>query len=206
MAETAPMMNKPQKSSIQVTSLPNPPRWDISGPPYRYTREELLDILKTAGYELSDRQLRSWAAQGLIPRPERRLPPGATDGVARAIYPKYTLAVLLSLLQHARDGATIGELKALAPKYEDLFRSQPEDEPSSISNPPIVHISASRGRIAQPLTWKRGNRALERAITSYAEQYEKRRGVALTEAVLTLRTADGEEVNITFRPPQTQEE
>ena len=182
-------------------ALPPPPRWDVSGPPYQFTREELIDILKTAGYELSERQLRSWATYGLIPRPERRLPPGATDGIARAVYPKYVVPLLQTLLQFARDGASMAELKAQAPKYERMFsRGAGADDmsPELGTNPPIAYMTTAGKQVTPVHTWKRGLRGIERAIETYATRFEEQNGVKLSRATLTLHTQDGHEFTIGF--------
>ncbi len=194
-------------ATFKASSMP--PRWDVSGPPYQFTREELIDVLKSVGYEMSERQLRSWATAGLIPHPERRLPPGATDGVARAIYPKEVFNRLLWLLPLAADGVKIAELKEIVSKDNySLLRADDENDQalSVVHVSGMPHLSSSGRRTVRPLLWKRGMRALDRAINNYAEQYEKRRGVALTHATVIFRAANGEEVVIDFGPPKTQNE
>ncbi len=62
------------------------------------TRAELLTELRRLGYGMTDRQLRDWVTDGILPRPERRLPPGATDGIARAVYPEWMIGVISDLL------------------------------------------------------------------------------------------------------------
>jgi hypothetical protein len=201
-------MSENPKPTATFTALPEPPRWRMSGPPYQFTREELINILKTAGYELSERQLRSWATAGLIPHPERRLPPGATDGIARALYPKYVVPLLQVLLQFARDGATMAELKALAPEYERMFkRGEGGDDMSPIlgTNPPISYVTTTGKQVRRVHTWRRGLRGIERAIETYATRFEEQNGVKLSGATLTLRTEDGQEVTIGFssKPDET---
>lgn len=80
------------------------PRWRRAGPPYHLTRAELLDELRRRGYTITAQTLQKWARAGLIPRPARRRPPGATDGVARAMYAAALLPVLERLLRESGPG------------------------------------------------------------------------------------------------------
>lgn len=101
------------------------PRWQRAGPPYQFTREELQEELASFGFEITARQIRSWVSYGLIPRPIQQVPPLAPDGVARALYPAWVLFVLWRLLDKHRQGATIAQLKEIAPELIEHYQDNP---------------------------------------------------------------------------------
>jgi len=93
------------------------PRWLTAGPPYEFTRAELLEALAILGNPISDGHLRSWANRGLLPPPSRRtVPPGATDGIVRALYPVWTVALLARLLDRSQRNETIEQLRTALPE------------------------------------------------------------------------------------------
>ncbi len=103
------------------------PRWLAAGPPYRLTRGELLRELRGKGYEITERQLRRWGELGMLPPPVRRVPPGATDGIVRALYPGWTLTLVARLLADIQGGARIADLQAAAPGYRDHLQATAND-------------------------------------------------------------------------------
>src|SRR4051812_9758448 len=72
-----------------------PPRWRaalLAGEPCEYTNDELIAEINAAfaAPVLTPRRLRNWTELGLVPKPARRVPPAAADGVPRALYPWWT--------------------------------------------------------------------------------------------------------------------
>lgn len=103
------------------------PRWLAAGPPYEFTRRELLELLAIEGLPMTERQLRSWAEYDLLPAPTRRMvPPGANDRTARALYPVWTIAVLETLVHQSRDNKTIEEMREHLPGLYELYARQAE--------------------------------------------------------------------------------
>ncbi len=100
------------------------PRWLAAGPPYEFTRGELLELMQIVGHPMTERRLRNWADRDLLPLPSKRaVPPGATDRVARALYPVWTIALLDALYRRSERNETIEEMKAALPNIRaDLER------------------------------------------------------------------------------------
>ncbi len=77
--------------------------------PYLLTRDELLSELAAAGADVTPRQLRDWSSEaGVLPRPVRQKPPGATTGGARALYPLVALYLALDVAR----GLSIADARA----------------------------------------------------------------------------------------------
>ena len=114
------------KENEQVTTTAEP-RWKAAGPPYLLTRDELLSELHKLGYQMSDRQIRDWVTDKIIPRPTHRLPPGATDGIARALYPAWLLVVITKLLQEIDRGASRAEAQHLAQPLIEQWREHADN-------------------------------------------------------------------------------
>lgn len=92
------------------------PRWLAAGPPYEFTRGELLELMQIVGHPMTERRLRNWADRDLLPLPSKRaVPPGAADRVARALYPVWTIALLDELYRRSERNETIEEMKATLP-------------------------------------------------------------------------------------------
>jgi len=70
-----------------------------------------LELLAQLHPHFTARQLTSWTTYRLLPPVKRRVPPGATDGIARKRYPWWTPHLLAELLREQQAGATIRELQ-----------------------------------------------------------------------------------------------
>lgn len=66
------------------------------GMPEVISRAELLLELAERGIEFSERTLRYWELQGVLPRAERR----AYEGLARAVYPAWMAEVIAGVAPH----------------------------------------------------------------------------------------------------------
>ena len=96
------------------------PRWLAAGPPYEFTRGELLDLLRIIGHPMTKRRLQSWADYGLLPPPTRRaVPPGAPDGVARALYPVWVVGLVAELSRLSEQNQTVAEMQAALPDIRE---------------------------------------------------------------------------------------
>lgn len=166
------------------------PRWERAGEPIQFTREELLDRTRRLGVSLTARQFRSWAELGLLPAPERRVPPASDDGIVRALYPGWTAALIWDLDEKLRLGAKLASLRDYAAARMRAYRAQG-----------TLELPEPRPRDAE---WPRVPRALQRAAWEYIARFEAglRVAGAVHEAVLTLRLATGADIAVpVLRPP-----
>ncbi len=160
------------------------------------TREQLLTMLgHVYGHEMSERQLRSWAAYGILPPPIRQRPPGKAQGKARALYPLYMVRVLNDLLDEALDGATIAELKERAPAIIARHAApRPANNGSTLPPEDQASTAEERRRLRVPL-------ALRRAAWDYAERYRAQDGQPIAVADVEQRAENGAEWRVSLRPP-----
>ena len=63
------------------------------------TREQVHVELLRLGLNVSERTLRNWATRKRIPHPVRRLPPGATDGLARALFRREDMHAIIAVAE-----------------------------------------------------------------------------------------------------------
>ena len=171
------------------------PRWRQAGEPIQFTRAELLDTVRKYGVTLSDRQFRSWAEHGLLPVPERRIPPATTDGVVRALYPRWTPILILELDERLTLGEKVSELRDFAAAQMRMLQAR-----ETIELPDVRPIDAA---------WPRVPRALQRAVWGYVARFEAGLDIAgaVQESSLTLRLGTGIPIEIKIvRPPTKRDD
>ena len=178
------------------------PQWKTAGPPYLLTQGELIQELQARGLDMSERRLRDWSAGKIIPRPPRRLPPGATDSIARVSYPAWMVEVLHDLIHLRNEGAALAELKRVAPERIHYWQQRSGDAPqvrdaverrrtSTGSTPAFPATVAARPHIP---------RRLQLAIWGYAARLAERNSIKLVDATLTLTTEDGTKLEFRISP------
>ncbi len=192
------------------------PRWKTSGPPYLLTRDELLQELRSSGYVLSDRRVRDWVTQNIIPRPTRRLPAHATDGIARSMYPAFMVAVIKDLLgaELSNQATTREELRQIAsrliPYWQKRYGDAPEvrDATAQTSTQTLqtralsasASVASTSSVTAKATVAPRPARRLRLAVWGYASRFAERNTSRVTEATLMLKTEDGTVVSIPIHP------
>ncbi len=202
-------------AAVAEEQIPEP-RWLAAGPPYEFTRGELLELLEAMGQPMTERQLRNWADRGLLPPPSRRtIPPGATDGVVRALYPLWVLALLSRLYSRSqRDNETIEEMKAALPELRQNLESWAELEQGRdlLMKARLIFLRDGRPFAARPgsmptmtatLVDKGITRALQRAAWAWAEDYTARAGHVKPpfSVKVVLTNAEGASDVTTIPPP-----
>ncbi len=149
-------MNDTRATMEEVESAPGEtePRWKMAGPPYLLTRDELLQEVHSFGYDLSDRRVRDWATQNIIPRPMHRLPAQATDGIARSLYPAFMVEVIKDLLEaELRDQVTTREaLRQMAPQRIQYWQARYGDDPEVKEIPPSTSTFSGGATIPIPIS------------------------------------------------------
>lgn len=153
------------------------PRWVKAGPPYLLTRDELVEELEKRQINISARQLRSWASYGLLPKTTRRIPPGATDGVARALYQIGIIKIIQNILIALSVGQTLESMKSRAGAW--IKESQDEDH-SFIpvdEKDPVKALELERAAVA--------------AVRAYADYYARSLGHSLTGATSEMVFSNG---------------
>jgi len=168
------------------------PRWRAAmsaGEAAQFTVDELLGELHGA---LTRRQLTSWGSYGLLPTPERRVPPGAPDRVARALYPWWTVHVIFELLQERAGGTKLTELQATAQERIERWRNHP------LVNPDVARAMAFQAPPAIP-------RGLQRAAWEYAELYARAHRQTLARGItIVLHDGAGNQEAVLINPPPTE--
>ena len=189
------------------------PRWRKVGEPIQFTRDELLAEARRLGVTLSARQFRTWAELGLLPAPERRIPPASTDKVVRALYPGWTLPLILNLEDQLTLGVKLAKLKDFAAEQMRNLHAQGAREHPEIQPPtPIIGTGSVTTR---PITGSgtgtvrqrpRTPRALQRAAWAYVERFDTHLGMlgAVQEVELTLRLSTGQVIAIPILQPPTK--
>lgn len=187
------------------------PRWLAAGPPYEFTRGELLEALRIMGHPMTERRLRTWADRDLLPPPSRRaVPPGATDGVVRALYPAWTIPVLEQLLHESQHNKTIAELQEVAPKASALWASVAQEKGDlgllasfglviEIDGRPSATDEANYPARAKLTGPPRITRALQRAAWDYAADFADKYNKPVKRLRITIEGEDG--VYSTLRIP-----
>ena len=129
------------------------PRWKMAGPPYLLTRDELLQELRSSGYALSDRRLRDWATEHIIPRPIRRVPAQAPDRVPRVLYPSFMVAVIKDLLDaESSSQTTREELRQMAPQRIQYWQARYGDDPEVKEIPASTSTFSGGATIPIPIS------------------------------------------------------
>jgi hypothetical protein len=197
---------------VESTPTQPQPRWKIAGAPYLLTRDELLQEVRSFGYDLSDRRVRDWVTQNIIPRPMHRLPAQATDGIARSLYPAFMIEVIKDLLEaELRDQVTTREaLRQMAPQRIQYWQARYGDNPevkeitpstSTFSGGATIQIPISAGTLVASATVSPAPaRRLQHAVWGYASRFAERNSSRVIEATLTLQTEDGTVVCIPIHP------
>lgn len=157
------------------------------------TREELVANVRSHGrLDVTERQLRAWVAYGILPPPVRRAPPGSTDRKARALYPRWMFLVVFGLAIAAAEGASIADLKAMAP--EGIRRAQEY----SLSDSLFVRLD--QASLVVSLT-PRIPQGLRRSLWSYADRYAEQAKTTVERMTLTIHRVNGEQITTQVDPP-----
>lgn len=152
------------------------------------SRTELVETLRSVLHlGVTERQLRSWASYGVIPLPERRAIEGG-KGKARALYPRWMLHVILGLVVATEKGATIADLKLMAPQL--IRRAQEEYLSDSL------FIQLGEDGLPVRLAAPRIPRGLQRTLWAYAERYSTQASSPVERMTLVLHRADGSDVQV----------
>ena len=176
------------------------PRWKMAGPPYLLTRDELLQELRSSGYALSDRRLRDWATEHIIPRPRRRVPAQAPDRVPRVLYPSFMVAVIKDLLDaESSRQTTREELRQMAPQRIQYWQARYGDNPE-VKEGATIPIPISTGTLVSPPPGPAPAQRLRLAVWGHAARVAERNAIRVTEATLTLKTEDGTVITIPIHP------
>ncbi len=186
------------------------PRWKMAGPPYLLTRDELLQELRSSGYALSDRRLRDWATEHIIPRPRRRVPAQAPDRVPRVLYPSFMVAVIKDLLDaESSRQTTREELRQMAPQRIQYWQARYGDDPEVKEIPPststfsggaTIPIPISTGTLVSAPPGPAPAQRLRLAVWGHAARVAERNAIRVTEATLMLKTEDGTVITIPIHP------
>ena len=186
------------------------PRWKMAGPPYLLTRDELLQELRSSGYALSDRRLRDWATEHIIPRPRRRVPAQAPDRVPRVLYPSFMVAVIKDLLDaESTSQTTREELRQMAPQRIQYWQARYGDNPEVKEIPPststfsggaTIPIPISAGTLVSAPSGPAPAQRLRLAVWGHAARVAERNAIRVTEATLMLKTEDGTVITIPIHP------
>jgi hypothetical protein len=172
------------------TAIQAEPRWKTAGEPYLLTRNELLTELREWVPGLTERQLCSWTSYGLLPPTTRNVPSGATDGVARALYPVWVIGLVRDLWKRTQGKQrTVEEIKSIAPI---LWKQWAKRE--------HVFISDRVTREPDPILEERLSRAMQQAVADYTGYLAKTTGRLVTHATLDLYHEDATSRSIAFKP------
>jgi len=158
--------------------VPVEPRWRRTGQPWQFTGEELLDDFNRGMSLITSRQLRHWTEIGLVPKPERRVPPGATDGIVRALYPWWTIHVLFEIFQERSRGVKLAELRQTADERIARWRTHP------LVDPAAARAAAVQIPPALP-------KALQRAVWDYLGRYAQQRADLPSDLHVVIALSDG---------------
>lgn len=173
------------------------PRWRaaiLAGESHELTTEELLAEFNRdfATPTITARQLKRWAAYGLLPPARRRVPPCATDGIARKLYPYWAVYVVAELLAAQSRGVKLAELLATTPERLTRWEHDPLVDPAAA----LAHAT----RV--PASMTSIPRALQRSAWEYAERGAREHGMSAPRAVfLTVHDDNGEQVRVEIRRP-----
>lgn len=166
------------------------PRWRVVGRPYLLTRDELLSELHDRGFKVSESQLRSWVTQGILPRPERRVPPYASERKARALYPLWIIGMIFGILEKMQFGYSLEDLKKNAPNLIAYWQKREDVLLSRSATQNIVSLPVSPGIM----------RAVERAVWEYIDRLTASSGRRVRHVSLDLHFEDEATHTLALRP------
>lgn len=85
---------------------------DYLPPPRLITRAELLSNLAASGRGVTERTLRFWEAEGVLPRPARQ----SHEGVVQAVYPDFYPFVVMKVYGHRQENLPLAVIAADIPR------------------------------------------------------------------------------------------
>lgn len=182
------------------------PNWvpESSPQPRLLTRDEVVTALRDQGVEISTTKLRFWEQQRILPRPNRQLPPWATDGKARALYPEWSVQVIKDLLSLVAKGISLAELSYSAPTHIEIAAMLAAADASRFWVSPPIELawytvtSGADGRSWSGLPPK-VSRALRRTVWEYAARAASS-AQSITKAELTFTREGGATITIPIGP------
>ena len=152
--------------------------------------DELLAELREWVPGVTERQLRSWTSYGLLPPTTRNVPAGATDGVARALYPVWVIGLVRDLWKRTQGKQrTIKERKSIAPILWKQWATREH-----------IFVSDRQTQQPDPILEERLSRAMQQAVADYTEYLAKTTGRLVTHATLDLHQEDATSRAIAFKP------
>jgi hypothetical protein len=158
------------------------------------TREDVLDVLRERGVDVTEHDLRYWENEGILPRPVRQWFRGAT----RATYPGWYVELVERLKWLQRQGSP---LRLIGPRLRAWIRvrfsDDPLDEEIRRHNPDIAESEATTIR----LPW-----VLSRELTRLAWWHERLKGVPVDAITITITDSNGDELTypLPCRLPESQ--
>ncbi len=178
-------------------------QWQYPGldEPELLTRTELLATLDRLGLSVTERQLRFWEAEGVLPAPVRRRRAGAT----RALYPVWCVNLVFALRHFQERGYALNELPErmrLAARYfsyaEEAY-GHPTEQRWRAEPPPIFPFES------QSEDWfdYKLRPALTQLLTPYAESFLKFEGSRFVRADLILVDEHGKALKFSIPLPTT---
>ena len=178
----------------EQATIDTQPRWYTAGAPYLLTRDELVDELEKRQIHVTARQIRSWVSYGLLPKPIRRVPLGASDGIARALYPISTIGIIQKVLIGMSVGQSIEHLKQHVPVWIEQW-----DEEDKSFIPTLPRDPAKTAEL---------ERAAVEALRTYANHYAQGLGRTLVNAMSRMVFSDGthHQIFVWPKPPWEEDE
>jgi hypothetical protein len=189
-------------NELERTDIPPEPRWKRAGPPYLLTRDEFFEELQNQrmNINISERQLRSWVSYGLLPRPVRRAPPGANDGVARALYPIWIMGLIFDVQYRLAMGQHIDDVKKYVPALTEVWQKR---EHLFLPRAPM---ESTEYQPLPPGIWDAAMHGMERALWSYTSHLLEISEKRVAHAVLTLWFEDGSQRIASLEPYPPEQE
>jgi len=182
------------------------PNWmpESSPQPRLLTREEVVKALRDQGVEISTTKLRFWEQQRILPRPNHHLPPGATDGKARALYPEWSMQAIKDLLSLVVKGASLAEISHIAPMYIERIADKAATHASRfVVTAPVESLWYKVTSGPDGSSWSelppKVSRALRRAVWEYADRTALS-AQSPTNAELTFTREGGATITIPILP------
>ncbi len=143
--------------------------------PALLTREELLAELRAQGLDdVTERSLRYWENQGVLPRPVQQ----KRDGTFRAIYPRWYPRLVEQVRRLQRHGYSLQEIRLRLRRWFDSPHTQ-----AALHDFPKAADILRRGPHPPPEVW--------RAIARHCATIEEEAGIAVIDATLVITDALG---------------
>ncbi len=196
------MAGRPRREDWRAWLEPGAPE------PRLLTGDELLATAERLGIKVDARDLRYWAAEGVLPGPVRRRHHGAT----RALYPRWLVDLIYHLRRYQDEGFTLAQL---APRLRAEARHLQRDpfgaygrplgeEPDPTTPAPFADFLRQYldQRPAEPIGYPftpghlsdEGERELATTLGIVAQVYREMEGIAATSAQIRLLDDAGREV------------